>query len=441
MSGFLSNLVLRQLESGEVVQPRLTSRFEPPPAQPFAARAHSSDTDELGKPGASAALELESELSTDRLSVTFTPRQVTPGHAASSDTPRQDDAQTHRPAGTSDEYVAAQSDPTAGRGQTQSSVYAPPPNVRAHPIQRLAAQMETPAATLQPAPPLCVQSTGPDPLQHARAAQQMQFDTGTSGPTSATHGARADAIKPAREGEDRQHNSLRQPDASRATARGSALVPQPSALIPSERHEDEGGAASAVHVVRAVTIEPAHDGEDSRHSPPPKPETSRPRTQGTAFVPQLSVLVPAEPREDSRHARVLKQTVNDKSSAEVESPERADALSTVRRMNFAARQSVAEALSAAEHRPGRATAATPPPAHAQSPHVLAQPHDVRRVESRAVHSEPGAAHESAPIINVTIGRVEVRANNVPAAPRRQDANAPHMSLDDYLRQRGGGGSR
>jgi hypothetical protein len=46
---------------------------------------------------------------------------------------------------------------------------------------------------------------------------------------------------------------------------------------------------------------------------------------------------------------------------------------------------------------------------------------------------------AAPSINVTIGRVEVRATSpAPSAPARPPARAPITSLDDYLRKRAGG---
>lgn len=46
--------------------------------------------------------------------------------------------------------------------------------------------------------------------------------------------------------------------------------------------------------------------------------------------------------------------------------------------------------------------------------------------------------EPTPTINVTIGRVEVRATHTPQpAPRRTESAAPRMSLDDYLRRRNG----
>jgi hypothetical protein len=48
----------------------------------------------------------------------------------------------------------------------------------------------------------------------------------------------------------------------------------------------------------------------------------------------------------------------------------------------------------------------------------------------------------APVINVTIGRVEVRAVTAPAPPKNAHrAKAQTMSLDEYLRTRGNGGER
>ncbi|HEX7318192.1 MAG TPA: hypothetical protein VF297_30085 [Pyrinomonadaceae bacterium] len=51
--------------------------------------------------------------------------------------------------------------------------------------------------------------------------------------------------------------------------------------------------------------------------------------------------------------------------------------------------------------------------------------------------------EEAPIIEVTIGRIEVRAVTPPApppTPQRRRQEPPKMSLDDYLRAHSGGRS-
>lgn len=74
--------------------------------------------------------------------------------------------------------------------------------------------------------------------------------------------------------------------------------------------------------------------------------------------------------------------------------------------------------------------------------VIAQPHVTRSTETKA-HAQAASSEavEAAPVINVTISRVEVRATPAPAAPRRQSVSTPLMSLDDYLRRRSGGGRR
>lgn len=58
--------------------------------------------------------------------------------------------------------------------------------------------------------------------------------------------------------------------------------------------------------------------------------------------------------------------------------------------------------------------------------------------ARDLTSSPPMAEQPAPVINVTIGRVEVRAVQAPAGKPRIDPSKPKpLSLDDYLKQRGG----
>ncbi len=53
--------------------------------------------------------------------------------------------------------------------------------------------------------------------------------------------------------------------------------------------------------------------------------------------------------------------------------------------------------------------------------------------------EEEAARSPEPVVNVTIGRVEIRAVPAPRASARQRSQGPKpLSLDDYLKQRGGG---
>jgi hypothetical protein len=47
----------------------------------------------------------------------------------------------------------------------------------------------------------------------------------------------------------------------------------------------------------------------------------------------------------------------------------------------------------------------------------------------------------APTIQVTIGRIEVRATPPPAAPARKEQKSAVMTLEEYLRQRSRRGER
>lgn len=110
---------------------------------------------------------------------------------------------------------------------------------------------------------------------------------------------------------------------------------------------------------------------------------------------------------------------------------------------------------AASRRPGADTGNPPPPARepttrptvagAASRSRPAVPAEAQRFQQRAsalraaVHATaPAPAREPAPV-QVTIGRVEVRAVTAAAPAERSKRAPPRLSLDQYLRERGGGG--
>ena len=76
--------------------------------------------------------------------------------------------------------------------------------------------------------------------------------------------------------------------------------------------------------------------------------------------------------------------------------------------------------------------------------VVVQPHNAMLAHStKAVVPEPPESIQPEPTVQVTIGRIEIRAS-MDAAPRRegrQSAAPKLMSLDDYLRQRAEGGGK
>lgn len=77
---------------------------------------------------------------------------------------------------------------------------------------------------------------------------------------------------------------------------------------------------------------------------------------------------------------------------------------------------------------------------------VAYPRIAARVDSRKATNDSPSPPDlddapPPPTINVTIGRVEVRATLPTPAPRRQSPAAPSMGLDEYLRRRAKGDER
>lgn len=98
----------------------------------------------------------------------------------------------------------------------------------------------------------------------------------------------------------------------------------------------------------------------------------------------------------------------------------------------------AEIKGASQHQPA-------PPATVPTPAlVVARPqvtHAPRAEPAAPQATKEALAPEVAPTIQVTIGRVEVRATPPAPALKRPRAKPPAMSLDEYLRQRNQGGQR
>ena len=379
MSGYLSNLILRQLEPGETVQPRLASRFEPPSTgRSFAAHGSLGDTQELDAPAALGEIEIESEPTTDLLSTIFRP-QVAPSRAAQSAAP------LHQSASALDEHAAPiQTKAATGQAQTPTGRQTAFEPVHAQPIERLAPKMNTPTPARASKPPQIVQPIKPDVATPARAERQAQVDA------------------------------------------------------------SKGGLTTSVHAERVAAIEPTASDGDEQHRAPRKHETSVTKEQDTAPLPQLSALVPAESHEGRRRARSSNKAARAPSADEVGPQERAHALPLARHAQPNERLITDGVSSAAGPRPGKATDEPPlpqvVPPDRPATNLVAHPRIARPAGPKVVQVGPDEVAESAPIINVTIGRIEVRATNAPPAPRRQSA-APLMSLDDYLRQRAGGGGQ
>jgi hypothetical protein len=99
-------------------------------------------------------------------------------------------------------------------------------------------------------------------------------------------------------------------------------------------------------------------------------------------------------------------------------------------------------------RAGSPEPATPSPEQAPTPRlptsVVVRPQIAAIASAELARSAPfapGSTAESMPTIQVTIGRVEVRATPLPPAPQKPRSGPPVMTLDEYLRQRTQGGQR
>lgn len=93
-------------------------------------------------------------------------------------------------------------------------------------------------------------------------------------------------------------------------------------------------------------------------------------------------------------------------------------------------------VSHASAEKGAGVATRAQPAKPADPPVFIPPSRQARAATRP---QPPVVHAAAPTINVTIGRIEVRATPAPSTPARATRRATSKtSLEDYLRSRSGG---
>ena len=203
------------------------------------------------------------------------------------------------------------------------------------------------------------------------------------------------------------------------------------------RADEEGDASTRPRSIVPAFVEEARPVKPSTQTPRPAPFDTLAR--GDRRTPST-----LEPREPSRHevddaqrphAEVRPAPAASPSRREADGEQRAsEEKSSLTRIESAraearAKESEGEAESYAARHVRRtrqeATSTETRPAR-------------RRARQTATHDGARKSADVAPTINVTIGRVEVRATqDRPAAKRRPDDAAPRMSLDDYLRRRNG----
>ena len=180
----------------------------------------------------------------------------------------------------------------------------------------------------------------------------------------------------------------------------------------------------------------------SQSAPPPDrerlPPTVAPQQDQHARVAASTIISPEERlRENTSPRHMLETSSRRPETAERRGPDE----------QIVEREVIERVRTTEQRRSIKPTEIEPHPArNARQPGpatLIVEPRVTRYAETEDVDGTRRAP-EPAPTINVTIGRLEVRAvaASVPAAVgRQQNAATPLTSLDDYLRQRAGGGDR
>ncbi len=350
MSDFLGNLIAKSIDSGEVVQPRPASLFEPSPltnvsdaAEPLALEGVDDGSASGDIPGPTWPRVGQPALP---------PRGIARSRAAEPDPP----------------------DPGAPR----TSVVQPVSQPADPPLPRRSAtaqqeEMRPGPAPAQPGPKQTqAQSTPePGPLVQPRVINLQPANSEPApGPGRPKGQAKQASPRDVTEGDAKPHP---EPAIQQVTVERIVTQPVAVATAPVTRseaaHSDDGPKHESHRHVRVERMV----GASVRPAPPARETKARPSHSGNGQAPQL-----VHPRPE------------------------------------------------------------PPPAQASPATIVAAPEVIPYLEPVAPPRSQTPAPEAGPSVQVTIGRVEVRATPAPAAPKKTRSRPPVMSLDEYLRQRSGG---
>ncbi|MDQ3327039.1 MAG: hypothetical protein M3506_00745 [Chloroflexota bacterium] len=198
--------------------------------------------------------------------------------------------------------------------------------------------------------------------------------------------------------------------------------------VPAAQHERSASIVGESPPVSEAFGAPALPGrvrlpalETSRQEPPVAPASSvEPGVSPTAFAEKVSPAIPAATRAVAAPVvRLAAVPVTDSAPTHVDRSAPPAGPTDWSAPVRATKSTVADRATAPEDGASRLTASRPP----------ARP---------ALENE----RSSAPVVRITVGRIEVRALQPVAAPpaRRSPAPAPGLSLDAYLRAQHGGRS-
>jgi hypothetical protein len=423
MTDYLHNLVARHLNQIEVVQPRLASRFEP---QRMMSPLGNADASGLEEPEAPAEVESTAAESSFVSSLT----DMSPLSTRAAVAPPPPAYQVSLEPSTGDKFSSVPPETNAPGGSDthtkrrddfEQETHTHPSVVEEVPAQPVDEPAPLAGATRQVtgAPAASQLAVSPTTLEEETFAPPAQF-------------RRAEVYGPEKQ---------------------IISTPEPSPVLQPTPERPDNSVPS--NIASAPKLTPAHmrrevataseSREAPRQSADPMPDPTIPR----------SLLTPWQ--QEGHPARPSK-TIATEAPASQRAPSPQSLDSPSQKISPAGRERasertvervVIERLMPAESRGimkppegdrERARVKRPP----ESAGVLAQPQVIRYAEPKAAaHSEAVQGAEPVPTINVTIGRIEVRAvaPDAPARERRQSASQPRMSLSDYLHRRAGGGFR
>lgn len=206
---------------------------------------------------------------------------------------------------------------------------------------------------------------------------------------------------------------------------------------PQPRERDEGDAH-----VRPRSIVPASDDESLLIRPNSQTDDRTPFVTRARTRDERDETSSPEPRETSaKEVDEVKRPSNVVRPIQPPPPAAREAAATPRTQNEELSSLRSESARGRDRRREDAddSRAARQARHSRESSNTIEPRHVPRRERQAVAREAQRERaEVPPTINVTIGRVEVRATQTPQpAQRRAEAAAPRMSLDDYLRRRNG----
>jgi hypothetical protein len=220
--------------------------------------------------------------------------------------------------------------------------------------------------------------------------------------------------------------------ASGATAGATSSVPVLQPRVPARFEPavpqrdiplDHAGEEDATPAARAADERP--DAAQSQQAGPATIRNMSAAAQPGALSGAYSRDRDVEP--DSRVVRVIERLVRETNTIRIVTP--APSALPGQSMVDTARPDVSASPSSSGRPAGREASLVPAVPRA------------RREESVAPRSQPAALPDAVPVINVTIGRIEVRAAPPPRpaqAPAQEPASRV-MSLEEILRERNGGG--